>query len=248
MSPKISVHLSEPFAGSLAVAPAYPGAASLQVSPQPAGTPLQGWRLIIRVFLPFTVAFYLSYLFRTINALISGALSSELALDAADLGLLTSVYFLTFAAVQLPVGIWLDRYGPRRVQAVLLLFAAAGAALFTVSKGFAPLVLGRALIGLGVAAALTGGLKAIVLWFPQDRVATMNGYMVMLGALGGVERDLSGRAVARLERRLARTVRDPRCRNGRVRYGQTEMIFLIAFLGRRHGGNDIVEPFGGQPR
>jgi predicted MFS family arabinose efflux permease len=186
VSPKISVHLSEPFAGSLAVAPAYPGAASLQVSPQPAGTPLQGWRLIVRVFLPFTAAFYLSYLFRTINALISGALSSELALDAADLGFLTSVYFLTFAAVQLPVGILLDRYGPRRVQAVLLLFAAAGAALFTVSKGFAPLVLGRALIGLGVAAALTGGLKAIVLWFPKGRVATMNGYMVMLGALGAL--------------------------------------------------------------
>jgi type IV secretory pathway TrbF-like protein/predicted MFS family arabinose efflux permease len=186
VNPKINVHRPERLAGSLAVAPAYPGATSLPVSQQPAGTPLQGWRLIIRVFLPFTVAFYLSYLFRTINALISGALSSELALDAADLGFLTSVYFLTFAAVQLPVGILLDRYGPRRVQAVLLLFAAAGAALFTVSRGFAPLVLGRALIGLGVAAALTGGLKAIVVWFPKDRVATMNGYMVMLGALGAL--------------------------------------------------------------
>jgi len=54
------------------------------------------------------------------------------------------------------------------------------------SKGFAALVLGRALIGLGVAAAFTGGLKAIVLWFPKDRVAMMNGWMVMLGALGAL--------------------------------------------------------------
>jgi type IV secretory pathway TrbF-like protein/predicted MFS family arabinose efflux permease len=86
----------------------------------------------------------------------------------------------------LPVGIWLDRYGPRRVQGALLLFAAAGAILFSLSNGFAALVLGRALIGLGVAAAFTGGLKAIVLWFPKDRVAMMNGWMVMLGALGAL--------------------------------------------------------------
>jgi MFS family permease len=44
-------------------------------------------------------------------------------LDPADLGFLTSVYFLTFAALQLPVGIWLDRYGPRRIQGALLLFS-----------------------------------------------------------------------------------------------------------------------------
>src|SRR5215467_14180631 len=147
---------------------------------------LQSWRLILRVFLPFTAAFFLSCVFRTINALISPELSSELALDAADLGFLTSVYFLTFAALQLPVGIWLDRYGPRRVQGTLLLFAAAGAMLFSLSKGFAALVLGRAVIGLGVAAAFTGGLKAIVLWFPEDRVAAVNGWMVMLGALGAL--------------------------------------------------------------
>jgi type IV secretory pathway TrbF-like protein/predicted MFS family arabinose efflux permease len=153
---------------------------------QSGGTGRQSWRLILRVFLPFTAAFFLSYLFRTINALISSELSSELALDAADLGFLTSVYFLTFAALQLPVGIWLDRYGPRRVEGALLLLAAAGAMLFSLSKGFAALVLGRALIGLGVAAAFTSGLKAIVLWFPKDRVAAMNGWMVMLGALGAL--------------------------------------------------------------
>lgn len=60
-------------------------------------------------------------MFRTIDALISSELNSEMALDAADLGLPTSVYFLTFAALQLPNGIWLDRHGPRRVEGVLLL-------------------------------------------------------------------------------------------------------------------------------
>jgi type IV secretory pathway TrbF-like protein/sugar phosphate permease len=144
------------------------------------------WRLIAFVFLPFAAGYYLSYLYRTINALISGQLTSDLALGAADLGLLTSVYFLTFAVAQIPIGVLLDRYGPRRVQSALLLIAAAGAALFGTSETFMSLVFARAMIGLGVAAALTAGLKAIVLWFPRERVALVNGYMIMLGALGAV--------------------------------------------------------------
>jgi MFS family permease len=136
--------------------------------------------LIALVFLPFAVGYYLSYLFRTINGLISSVLTSNLALGAVDLGLLTSVYFLTFAAAQIPVGALVDRFGPRRVQAALLLIAASGAALFGAAQTFWALVLARAMIGLGVAAALTAGLKAIVLWFPKERVALLNGSMVML--------------------------------------------------------------------
>jgi MFS family permease len=142
--PKVSA--TEPVSGPLARARACFNPASLWSLHQSRGS-LQSWGLILRVFLPFTAALFLSYLFRTINALISSELSLELALDAADLGFLPSVYFLTFAALQLPVGRWLDRYGPRRVQAALLLFAAAGAMLFSLSKVFAALVLGRAHIG-----------------------------------------------------------------------------------------------------
>ncbi|MCC8958836.1 MFS transporter [Bradyrhizobium sp. Pear77] len=144
------------------------------------------WRQAARVFLPFVAGYYLSYLFRTINALIASHLSSDTGVGTADLGLLTSVYFLVFAAAQIPVGILLDRFGPRRVQSVLLLLAAVGAGLFSVSTGFLSLLIARAMIGLGVAAALTAGLKSIILWFPRERVALLNGYMVMLGSLGAV--------------------------------------------------------------
>ncbi|MEY9594408.1 MFS family permease [Bradyrhizobium yuanmingense] len=144
------------------------------------------WRLTARIFLPFAAGYYLSYLFRTINALIASHLSSDTGLGTADLGLLTSVYFLVFAAAQIPVGILLDRFGPRRVQSVLLLLAALGVGLFAVSTGFLSLLIARAMIGLGVAAALTAGLKSIVLWFPRERVALLNGYMIMLGSLGAV--------------------------------------------------------------
>jgi MFS family permease len=148
--------------------------------------PVENRSLILRVFLPFVLGYYIAYLFRTINAVMAAPLATELGLGADDLGLLTSVYFLTFAAAQIPIGILLDRYGPRRVQSVLLVIAAVGSTLFAVSDHFLTLLVGRALIGLGVASALTAGLKALVLWFPGDRVPLLNGLMVTLGALGAV--------------------------------------------------------------
>jgi MFS family permease len=153
---------------------------------QVAKGPVEKRSLILRVFVPFVFGYYIAYLFRTINAVIAAPLATELGLGADDLGLLTSVYFVTFAAAQIPIGILLDRFGPRRVQSVLLLVAAVGSTLFAVSDHFWMLLLGRALIGLGVASAMTAGLKALVLWFPGDRVPLLNGLMVMLGALGAV--------------------------------------------------------------
>src|SRR5450631_2293854 len=153
---------------------------------QAAKDPVENRLLILRVFLPFVFGYYIAYLFRTINAVMAAPLATELGLGADDLGLLASVYFVTFAAAQIPIGILLDRYGPRRVQSVLLLVAAVGSALFAVSDHFWMLLVGRALIGLGVASAMTAGLKALVLWFPGDRVPLLNGLMVMLGALGAV--------------------------------------------------------------
>jgi MFS family permease len=138
------------------------------------------------VLLPFAAGYYLSFLFRSINAVIAGDLSAELGLTAADLGLLTSAYFLVFSAVVLPCGVLIDRYGPRLVDSGLLVVAAAGSIVFALADGVWTLMLGRALIGLGVAVALMGGLKAIVVWFPPERVALANGWYIMLGALGAL--------------------------------------------------------------
>src|SRR6516164_5540559 len=143
-------------------------------------------RPIVLVFLPFAGGYFLSYFYRTINAVISAELSSSMELRASDLGLLTAVYFLAFAAMQLPVGIALDRYGPRRVQSVLLLVAALGAALFGAAHTLAGFTIGRALIGSGVAAALIAGLKSIRLWFPKERLPLLNGCFIMLGTLGAL--------------------------------------------------------------
>jgi len=144
------------------------------------------WYLIATVLLPFAAGYYLSYLYRTINALISGSLVNEFGLSASDLGVLTATLFLTFGAIQLPLGAWLDRFGPRRVQAALLSIAAIGAVVFASAHSLTGLIVGRALIGVGVAGALMAGLKALVLWLPAERIALANGWLITLGALGAV--------------------------------------------------------------
>ena len=120
--------------------------------------------LIMTVLVPFGIGYYMSYLFRTVNAIISPQLVADVGLTPGDLGLMTSAYFITFALVQLPLGIILDRFGPRKVQAALLIVAAIGASLFAFGNDAITLAVGRGLIGIGVSGCLMAALKANVLW------------------------------------------------------------------------------------
>ncbi|MBL4693168.1 MAG: MFS transporter [Magnetovibrio sp.] len=140
----------------------------------------------LKVFLPFAFGYFLSYLFRVVNAVIAPDLTADLGLGAGTLGLLTAAYFLTFAAFQLPLGILLDRYGPRRVEAVLLIFAAIGAALFAWADSVQSLIIARALIGFGVSACLMASFKAYVMWFPLDKLPLVNGFQLAAGGLGAM--------------------------------------------------------------
>lgn len=140
--------------------------------------------LLLSIFLPFAAGYFLSYLYRAINALIAGDLSRDVGLDASQLGFLTSVYLIAFAAAQLPLGIVLDRYGPRKTEAVLLLFAASGAAIFATADTVTGLLVGRTLIGFGVSACLMAGFKAFVIWFPLQRLPMINGFLLTAGGLG----------------------------------------------------------------
>ncbi len=143
-------------------------------------------RRLLTVFLPFAAAYFLSYLYRTVNAVIADELTASLGVTAAGLGLLTSAYFIAFGLFQAPLGLLLDRFGPRRVEAALLLVAAAGAALFAVGEDLATLAAGRALIGLGVSACLMAALTANVMWWPKERLPMINGLFIAFGGLGAV--------------------------------------------------------------
>jgi MFS family permease len=140
----------------------------------------------VPVYSAFAAAYLLSYLFRTVNAVISPELTRDLGLAAASLGFLTSAYFLAFGLMQIPVGMLLDRYGPRRVEPVLLAFAAAGALLFGLADGLPGLTLARAIIGGGVSACLMAPLKGIAMWYPPERHASLSGWMMVAGGLGAL--------------------------------------------------------------
>lgn len=143
-------------------------------------------QILLRVTLPFALGYFLSYLFRTVNAVIAPQLIADLQLSSSSLGLLTSAYFLTFACFQLPLGLLLDRYGPRRVESALLLVAACGALVFAWADSLTGLVAGRALIGLGVSACLMAAFKAFVLWYPASRLPLVNGVQMAAGGLGAL--------------------------------------------------------------
>ncbi len=142
--------------------------------------------LWLKLFLPFAAGYFLSYLYRTVNAVLGPVIANELQLGDNALGLLTSTYFLAFGAAQLPLGMLLDRFGPRRVEATLLAIAAAGAATFAMSDSLSGLAIGRALIGFGVSACLMAALKAISLWYPPEKLASMTGWIMASGGLGAL--------------------------------------------------------------
>jgi predicted MFS family arabinose efflux permease len=138
------------------------------------------------IFCPFAAGYFLSFFFRNVNAVIARDLAGEFSLSGADLGFLTSMYLLAFAAFQLPLGVLLDRYGPRRVVAGLLCIAAVGALVFGLARDFTMLSVGRALIGLGVSGGLMGAIKAFTLWFPLSRLALLNGLYLAAGGIGSL--------------------------------------------------------------
>jgi MFS family permease len=142
--------------------------------------------LFLRVFLPFAFAYFLSYIFRGVNAVIFPYLERDIGITAGDLGLLTAAFFLFFAGCQPVLGVMLDRYGPRRVQVVLLALAAAGSALFGLSLSLGELIVARVLIGLGFAGGLMAAIKAITLWYPPQRWGLITGFHMMAGGLGSM--------------------------------------------------------------
>ena len=138
----------------------------------------------VRVFLAFALAYFVSALLRAVTATLSPVLTAEFSLHAGDLGLLAGGYFLGFAAMQLPLGHWLDRYGPRKVNTALLAAAVLGCAVFALAQGFTALMLARLLMGMGVSAGLMAPLTGYRRWFDASTQLRANAWMLMSGSLG----------------------------------------------------------------
>jgi predicted MFS family arabinose efflux permease len=146
--------------------------------------PALSLRIILTALLPFALGYLLSYLLRAVNAVVAPDLVADIGLSAGELGLLTAAYLGAFALFQLPLGVLLDRYGPRRVQAGLLGVACLGCLAFAAAPGFLSLFAARAVIGLGFSAGLMAGYKASSMWVPAERRSLVNAAIMATGAFG----------------------------------------------------------------
>jgi predicted MFS family arabinose efflux permease len=145
-----------------------------------------GTRHAVGVFLVFAGAYFLSTLIRAVTATLSPVLSAELGLSSSDLGLLAGGYFLGFALTQLPMGRWLDRYGPRKVVLAFLTVAVLGCLAFAMADGLMALLLARVITGMGVSACLMAPLTGYRRWLTPATQMRANAWMLMTGSLGMV--------------------------------------------------------------
>ncbi len=142
--------------------------------------------IALRIFLAFASGYFLSYALRSVNAALAPVLAADLKLSAGELGWLSSAYFLAFAAMQIPVGIWLDRYGARRTESALLVVAAAGAALVGLGETLWMNSLGRILVGAGVAPCLMASYYYFRRCFPAAQQPRLVMCMLLVGATGAL--------------------------------------------------------------
>lgn len=153
---------------------------------------------LLCLMLPFAFAYFLSHIYRTVNAVIAPDLMETIGLSAADLGLLTSTFMLAFALAQLPLGVLLDLFGPRRVEATLLCVAVLGGVLFATADNVIVLAMARALMGLGVAACLMAALKAMTADLPASWLMPAHCLLVAVGGLGAIMATAPAESLVRL--------------------------------------------------
>jgi MFS family permease len=145
-----------------------------------------GYGVFLTVTLPLAAMNLINQASRTVMSIVGPVLAVEYALSASELGLLSACTFATYAAAQLPGGIALDLFGPRRMQTCLCLVAGLGFAIFALADGLAGFITARMILGVGISAALTAIITANSRWFAPTRVAEMTGFALVVGSLGAV--------------------------------------------------------------
>lgn len=138
------------------------------------------------IFIITTANFFLSQFYRASNAVIAPQLMNDLSLDTEGLGILSAAFFYGFAVTQIPITVFLDRIGPRRMITALSLIGVCGTFIFSGADTFTVGLLGRVLLGIGMACNLMGTLKLLTLWFDDTVFAALTGVVFSLGTLGNM--------------------------------------------------------------
>lgn len=132
------------------------------------------------------IFFFYAWVLRVSPSVIVDDLMREFALGGAVLGNLSALYFYGYSGMQLPAGVLLDRFGPRRLMTASALICGGGCVLFALSPTFSGVAAGRFLIGASAAFSLVGAMAVAGQWFPARRFALLSGLAMMMGMAGGV--------------------------------------------------------------
>ena len=142
-----------------------------------------------RRWLIFAIAsslFFLSQFYRVSNAVIAPLLIQDLSLDTKSIGLMSASFFYAFAITQVPISLLLDKLGPRHMMTGLSLIGVTGAIIFSLADSLTIGVMGRAMLGVGMACNLMGPYKLLTLWFNPRSFATLAGILVAIGSIGNM--------------------------------------------------------------
>ena len=175
-------------------------------------------RWLILTFCAFL--FILSQFYRVSTAVIAPQLQKELAVSSEGLGILGAVFFYAFAIAQIPLGLFLDRIGARLIMTVLSIVGSIGAAIFASAHDMTIAILGRTLLGLGMAGNFMGTLKLLTRWFSPRQFATLSGVILALGTLGNM---IAATPLALLVNALG-------WRGSFILFGITTFLFAVLFF------------------
>ncbi len=140
----------------------------------------------MQTFLVLLFAYLFSQFFRSFVAIIAADLTRDLGFGPAELGWISSAWFLAFALSQFPVGYLLDTKGPRRTMGWLMTAGVVGGLLFSVSNGLTLSVIGMALVGIGCSPMLMAGLYIFGRTSPPERFAVLSSMLVGFGNIGNL--------------------------------------------------------------
>ncbi|MDD2260349.1 MAG: MFS transporter, partial [Synergistaceae bacterium] len=142
--------------------------------------------LCLKIFIPFSLAYFLSVLLGSANSIMSPILIETFALSPTDLGFMSSVYLVAFGIAQFPIGVLLDLYGGRETLIPLLTFAVMGTLIFAVSESYAMLVLSKIFLGIGMAGCLMAAFKTYSQWMPAKKLPLIYSFHSLAGGIGGM--------------------------------------------------------------
>jgi sugar phosphate permease len=135
------------------------------------------------MFVVLTAAYFFVYFHRVMTGTVGADVVRDLG---GSIGVLSSIYFWTYALMQIPSGLLADRLGPRKATFIFLSIAAAGSLITCAADVFWMAVMGKMLIAAGMAVVYIPLMKLISVWFPKSDFALLNGIVISVGNVGAI--------------------------------------------------------------